>query len=138
MENEITIRWLGPEDLDLLVAVPEGLFDHLVDPKQAETFLKCNLHEIIIAFSGDLAVGYASGTILLHPDKKPSLFINEVGVRDEFLRRRIGKQVTQALVDLDRELALDGAWLGTEIGNAPALALYRSMQADEVPGVYFG
>ncbi|MEE9428333.1 MAG: GNAT family N-acetyltransferase [Paracoccaceae bacterium] len=132
------IRRLGPADLEILLAIPAELFDNPVSRTQAKAFLKNDLHEIVMAFSGDLAVGFASGSILLHPDKEPSMFINEVGVRDEFQRRGIGKKVTQALVDLARDLEMDGVWLGTENDNTAALALYRSMDTDEVAGVYFG
>ncbi len=138
MVKEITIRRLGPADLDVLLAVPAGLFDNPVERTQTKAFLDNDLHEIIMAFSNDLAVGFASGSILLHPDKAPSMFINEVGVRDDFQRQGIGKRVTQALVDLARQLDMDGVWLGTEDDNTAALALYRSLQTDEVAGVYFG
>jgi len=78
----ITIRALGPEDLVLLVAVPEGLFDEPVDPVQAAAFLADPMHEIVLALGGDLAVAMATGTVVLHPDKPPSMFVNEVGTRD--------------------------------------------------------
>ncbi len=71
MGDQITLRHLGPVDLDVLLAVPEGLFDWPVDPVHAHAFLDDPLHEIVLAFEGDLAVGLASGTVLLHPDKPP-------------------------------------------------------------------
>lgn len=71
MSDQITLRHLGPDDLDLLLAVHEGLFDSPVDPVLSRAFLDNPLHEIVLAFEGDLAVGLASGTVLLHPDKPP-------------------------------------------------------------------
>ena len=134
----ITLRPLGPDDFDLLIAVPEGLFDGPVRAEQARAFLDDPLHEIVLAFDGDLAVGLASGTVLLHPDKAPAFFINEVGVRESHQRRGIGRAVTERLIATARGRGCEGIWLGTEADNAPALALYRAMKGDEVRGVFFG
>ena len=138
MVETITLRHLGPDDFDCLMKVPEGLFDEAMDPVQARAFLDDPLHECVLAFSDDLAVGMATGTVLLHPDKPPAMFINEVGVRDEFQRRGIGRRVTEKLMDIARARGCEGIWLGTEKDNTAALALYRSMDGDEVDGVYFG
>jgi hypothetical protein len=78
MTSPITIHHLGPQDLERLCAVPEGLFDHPVDPGLAAAFLADPLHELVLAYEGELAVAFASGTVLLHPDKPPSMFVNEV------------------------------------------------------------
>ncbi|SMY08432.1 GNAT family N-acetyltransferase [Flavimaricola marinus] len=134
----ITIRRLGPEDLDLLCAVPEGLFDEPVDREQAEAFLADPMNEIVLAFDGPLAVSMATGTVLRHPDKPPSMFVNEVGTRDSHLRRGIARAVTERLIEIARARGCKGIWLGTETDNLAALALYRSMKAEEVHGVYFG
>ena len=138
MVETITLRHLGPDDFDRLMKVPEGLFDEPMDPVQARAFLDDPLHECVLAYVGDLAVGMATGTVLLHPDKPPAMFINEVGVRDEYQRRGIGRLVSERLMDVARARGCEGIWLGTETDNTAALALYRSMDGDEVDGVYFG
>src|SRR5690606_23435245 len=102
LAETITYLRLGPEHLDMLCAVSEGLFDEPVDPVQAAAFLGEPGHEIILAMAGDLAVGMATGTVLLHPDKPPGFFVNEVGVRDAWLRRGIGKAMMSELVALAR------------------------------------
>ena len=138
MRDDITFRHLGPDDLALLLAVREGLFDNPVDPVQAAAFLADPLHEIVLAFAGDLAVGMATGTVLLHPDKQPAMFVNEVGVREEWQKQGIGRAVTERLIEAARARGCEGIWLGTEPDNEPALALYRSMGGDEVMFVGFG
>lgn len=134
----ITIRKLGPEDLDLLCAVPEGLFDGPVRPDQAAAFLADPVNVIVMAYDGPLAVAMATGTVIRHPDKPPGMFINEVGTRDSHLRRGIGRAVTLALIEVARARGCEGVWLGTEPDNVAALGLYRSMAGQEVPGVFFG
>ncbi len=138
MSDQITLRHLGPDDLDLLLAVQEGLFDSPVDPVLSRAFLDNPLHEIVLAFEGDLAVGLASGTILLHPDKPPAMFVNEVGVRDGWKRRGIGAAIIVRLFEVARARGCRGIWLGTESDNGAALALYRKLGGEEVQGVYFG
>lgn len=137
MDN-ITIRDLAAGDHDLLCATEDGLFDHPVDPVQAAAFLADPLHMMVAAFDGDRMIGFASGTVLLHPDKPPSLFVNEVGTRDEWLRRGIARRVMGRLMEAARTRGCKGIWLGTEPDNAAALGLYRSLGGDEVSFVGFG
>ncbi|MFM2354913.1 MAG: hypothetical protein RLZZ528_649 [Pseudomonadota bacterium] len=138
MDQTITFQRLGPAEVDLLCSVRDGLFDNPVDPVQARAFLANPMNEIVLALDGAEVVGFASGTVLQHPDKPPSMFVNEVGVRDDWLRRGIGKAVTQALIDRARARGCQGIWLGTEPDNVAALALYRSLGGEEMTFVGFG
>jgi aminoglycoside 6'-N-acetyltransferase I len=127
----IVYRFLTSADAALLGAQPDGLFDYPVDPGQTRAFLESALHFMAVAQDGDLILSFASATILLHPDKLPSMFINEVGTRDEYRRQGHARRVTQMLIDHADETDLDGVWLGTEPDNTAALALYRRMKGDE-------
>lgn len=138
MDQTITLRRLGPDDLDILLDIPVGLFDFSVDATQAKAFLADPLHVLVLAFDGSFAVAMASGNVMLHPDKPPAFFINEVGVREAYRRRGIGRAVTEKIMQIARERGCKGIWLGTENDNAPAIALYRSLAGAEFPGVYFG
>ena len=138
MSDTITLKRLGPDDLETLLAVRDGLFDEPMRPDQARAFLDDPLHECVLAFDGDLAVGMATGVVMLHPDKPPAMFINEVGTRDGYLRRGIGTAVTERMIAIGRARGCQGIWLGTEDDNVAALGLYRSMGAAAVPGVFLG
>lgn len=132
------VRILTPEDIAVLLAVESGLFDHPVDPVQARAFLEDPHHLLAMGFAGGMAVAFASGSVLLHPDKPPSLFINEVGTRESHQRRGFGAAVTRALIAAARTRGCDGAWLGTEPENAPARGLYRHLGGDERVFVGYG
>ncbi len=134
----IEIRVLGSADLGTLCAVREGLFDNAVAPAQARAFLGDPGHVMLMAFDGPLAVGMASGTVLLHPDKPPAMFVNEVETRESHQRRGIATALTQALIEHARKRGCIGVWLGTEPDNAPALGLYRKLGGAEVAFVGFG
>ncbi|EAR49770.1 hypothetical protein OG2516_04713 [Oceanicola granulosus HTCC2516] len=131
LPDGVTLRRLGPDDVETLLAVRPGLFDAPVDPRQARAFLDSPLCEIVVAEAGGDILSFASGTVLLHPDKPPALFVNEVGTRDGWTRRGLARAVTWALIERGREIGCEGAWLGTEPDNAAALALYRSLGGEE-------
>lgn len=138
MVEKISFHHLGPDDLELLLCVDPGLFDNPVDPAQAAAFLVDPLHELVLAFEGGAAVGMVSGTVLLHPDKKPAFFVNELGTRDGHTRRGIATELMRRIIEIARARGCHGVWLGTEEDSASALAFYRTLNADEVAGRYFG
>ncbi len=135
MGDTITLRHLGPDDLDLLLGVKSGLFDNPILPDQAKAFLADPQHEIVLALDGPDVVGMATGQILLHPDKPPAFFIAEVGVRDEYQRQGIAKRLCDRLMQVARDRGCDGIWLATETDNVAARALYRSLDARETGGI---
>lgn len=135
MIDKITLHRLGPDDLDLLLAVKHGLFDNPMRPDQARAFLNDPLHEIVLAYFDSDAVGMATGSILLHPDKPPAFFVAEVGVRDEFQRRGIAKILCEHVLSIARDRGCQGIWLATEGDNIAARALYASLNARETSDI---
>lgn len=135
MTETITLRALGPDDLDVLLGVKEDLFDQPIRPDQARAFLGDPLHELVFAFAGDDVVGMASGQIMFHPDKAPAFFIAEVGVRDEFQRQGVAKRMCAELMKIARTRDCEGIWLATEHDNTPARALYQSLDARETKDI---
>ncbi|PVH28621.1 GNAT family N-acetyltransferase [Pararhodobacter oceanensis] len=125
------IHRLTLADLPRLCATPAGLFDNPIDPEQAEAFLRNPLHLMLAMLEGEIILAFASGTILLHPDKPPGLFINEVGTRPAHRRRGYAKALVKALIAQANAQGCTTAWLGTEPDNLPARALYQSLDAQE-------
>ncbi len=135
MNDTITLRTLGPDDLATLLAVKEDLFDNAIRPDQARAFLDEPNHILVLAFDGADAVGMASGQIMLHPDKAPAFFIAEVGVREAYQRRGIAKRLCRSIMDAARTRGCECLWLATELKNTPARALYHSLDAREIGDV---
>ncbi len=135
MTDTISFRHLGPDDLDILLGVEDDLFDNPILPEQAKAFLNDPLHEMVLAFDGTRAVGLASGLILLHPDKAPAFFVNEVGVRESHQKRGIAKRLCADLMDIARKRGCQGIWLATETDNIAARALYHALDARETEGI---
>ena len=65
-----------------------------------------------------------SGVETTHPDKGTEMFLYELAVASEHRRRGIGPALVEALAALARERGCYGMWVGTEPGNAAALATY--------------
>ena len=125
------IRALGIGDLPLICGASPGLFDHRVKPDQARAFLESPLCEMVAAVAGEDLLAFASGTVLLHPDKAPNLFVNEVGTREGHRRQGLASAVCRALFDRARVRGCEGIWLGAEPEDGPALALYRRLGGEE-------
>lgn len=128
----IEIRKLLPGDEAVLEKVAPGVFDERVRPDLARAFLAEPRYRIFVALDGDLVVGMATGFTHFHPDKPEEFFVNELGVDDSHLRQGIGTRLLQAILHEAREMGCADAWVGTELSNGPALALYRKlMTADD-------
>ena len=135
MDKTITLKRLGPEDLEVLLGIEEGLFDNSIRPDQAELFLNDPLHEIALALDGQTVVGMAGGQIMYHPDKPPAFFVAEVGVRDAYQRQGIATRLCGLLRGVAKARGCEGIWVATEGDNAPARGLYAAMGARETEDI---
>lgn len=107
------------------------VFDNPVAPAQLAAFLADDGHEMVFAVSGGAVAGFASGTVLLHPDKPPAFFINEVGVAPQMRRRGIAADLCRLLIRIARDKGCRGIWLATEGDNTAARALYQRLDGRE-------
>ncbi|MEX0971030.1 MAG: GNAT family N-acetyltransferase [Paracoccaceae bacterium] len=128
MSDTVSLYRLGPADLALLMRVPEGVFDNPINPAQAAAFLGDPRHEMVLALLNDIPVGMGSAVIMLHPDKPPAGFINEVGVHPDHRRRGIGSAICTTLFKQLRLRGCAGIWLATEHDNTAARGLYTRLE----------
>lgn len=129
--SDIRYRLLNEGDEAVLAKVADGVFDHQVVPEKAKAFLAEPRYEMVVALDDDLVVGMATGFTYFHPDKDDEFFINEVGVGDAYLRRGIGTELMKHILARAKKLGCTYAWLGTELDNVEANALYRKLECDE-------
>jgi len=86
----------------------------------------------VVAFDKAVVVGFVSAVIYVHPDKlAPERWINEIGVAPTHHRHGIGKALMQAILEDARKSGCSEAWILTDRGNLPAMALYRSAGGEE-------
>ena len=129
------IRILQAGDERILDSVADGVFDWPVDGALSSTFLRDPRHHLCVCIEDGIVVGFGSAVHYVHPDKRPQLWINEVGVAPSHRRRGIAKAVLSTLMSIGRDLGCTEAWVLTEEANAAARALYRSAGGIETPQV---
>ena len=120
----------------LLDRIAEGVFDNPIDAGQLQRFLDDPNHLMRLAVVDATVVGMASGTVLFHPDKKPQLFINEVGMAAACRQRGIGRRLVGDLVAQARRRGCDYAWLGTEVDNTAGRACFSAVRGAREAGQF--
>ncbi len=81
-------------------------------------------------------VGVASSRIEIKPyDRELWLYVDEVDVCTDHRQKGAGKLIMQRLLEIAKQSGCAELWLGTEIDNHPANALYKSLQPDDVAAV---
>jgi ribosomal protein S18 acetylase RimI-like enzyme len=127
----VDIRVLRAGDEAVLANVADEVFDNPIDPEMTAEFLSDPRHHIAVAVDDGLVVGFASGVHYVHPDKRPELWINEVGVAPTHHRQGLAKAVMNALLEVGRAKGCGEAWVLTDTGNTAARALYASLGGTE-------
>jgi ribosomal protein S18 acetylase RimI-like enzyme len=130
----IEIKILRRGDDSVLMNVAAEVFDNPVDAHLTKEFLEDLRHHIAVAIDDGLVVGFASGVHYIHPDKRPELWINEVGLAPTHRRRGLGKALLNALFDEGRAHNCSVAWVLTDRSNVSAMALYSSVGGTEGTG----
>lgn len=120
------VKRLSSGDAAVFTAIGNDVFDESIDSRRLRTYLNTPGHMMVVALDGGLVVGQCAGVMHLHPDKPSELYVDEVGTASTHRRRGIARAMLQELFDWARELGCEEAWLGTEIDNDAANALYRS------------
>ncbi len=124
--ESVTVRLLGRGD-EALIHAAADLFDDTPLPDQTQAFLASERDFIWVAFLGEEAVGFVSATVLIHPDKKPHIFVNELGVDDDHRRKGIGSKLMAEAVGFARSKKMIPLWLAAEGDDDLANSFYRSL-----------
>jgi ribosomal protein S18 acetylase RimI-like enzyme len=134
----IEVRVLDAHETLVLDRVADGVFDGPVRHELAAGFLSDPRHHLAVAVDDGTVVGMASGVHYLHPDKRPELWVNEVGVAPTHRRRCLARRLLEALMEHARALGCTDVWVLTDRDNAAARALYDTLggEADESAVLY--
>ena len=97
-------------DVDTLERGAE-LFDDLPDRDASYKFLNTPGHHLLFAFEEERPVGFVSGAELVHPDKGTEMYLNELGVDEQFQGRGIATQLVEAMIELAKE------WMSRNVGR---------------------
>ncbi len=121
----IQLKVATREDIPALVAAGDNLFDFPVKPDRAREFFADPRHHLVLALDGNKAVGMVSAFHYVHPDKDPTLFINEASVIKTCQGQGIGQNLVRFMVDYGRQhLDCREVWVATENSNVTAQNAY--------------
>jgi ribosomal protein S18 acetylase RimI-like enzyme len=116
---------MGPTEVaDVIAAAP--LFDAPPRAEWAAQFLARDGHHLLLAYEGEVPVGFVSGVETLHPDKGAEMLLYELGVDARFRRRGIGTALVTALSAIAQERGCYGMWVPTDADDDAAVATYRA------------
>lgn len=133
MAEELEIRLLGQEDFDLVQSGAK-LFDFAPIPEQTRAFLSSERDFIWFAILDEEPVGFVSASIIIHPDKPPHLFVNELDVRPDNQRMGIATQLIETVIAFGRQRKFWPVWLAAEGDDSVAKSFYRSLDGPEERG----
>jgi aminoglycoside 6'-N-acetyltransferase I len=132
-EARVDVRLLRPGDDAVLERVAPEVFDGAVDSKLTREFLNDPRHHLVVAVAREEVVGFASGVHYVHPDKHAQLFVNEVGVAPAYQRRGLARRLLAVLLQRGAEIGCVEAWVGTQVHNDAARALYAAVGGRQDP-----
>jgi ribosomal protein S18 acetylase RimI-like enzyme len=120
----VDIRRIGPGDAAVLGRVAEDVFDDDIDPGRVAAYLAEPGHLMVLAVAGGEVVGQARGMVQRHPDKPTELYIDNLGVTPGRRREGIATRLLDDLAAWAKAKGCEAAWVGTELDNEAARALY--------------
>jgi len=131
------IRRMTEADAAAFDNIAPDVFDEPIDPQRLATYLATPGHLMLLAFDADLVVGQCAGVVHRHPDKSTELYVDELGTASTHRRQGIGRALLEAIFAWGSELGCKEAWLGTELDNEAANALYRGQRPVEDEAIQF-
>ena len=123
----VDLRRVTIDDIELFDRVADAVFDELIVPELLRRYLAEPGHLMILAVDDGVVVGQCAAVIHRHPDKVTELYVDELGTATSHLRQGIGRSMIDAMFEWGRELGCKESWLGTELDNVAANALYRAI-----------
>ena len=70
-------------------------------------------------------VGQTAAVVHRRPDKPTELYIDEVGVAENYRRQGIARRMLELMLAHGKAIGCEEAWVGTEPDNLPARSLYE-------------
>ena len=127
---DVQIIRVGPAQSGLLDRVAEDVFDDRIDLARLAAYLADPSHLMVVAVSNGEVIGQARGVVHRHPDAPTELYIDNLGVTPARMRKGIATRLLDDLIAWGRSLGCVQAWVGTEVDNEAARALYLSRGSD--------
>lgn len=119
------IRDLSSVDVDTVASIGH-LLDRGASAAATRRFLAEPGHHLLVAYDGEVAVGFVTGVQMTHPDKGTEMFLYELGVDETARGRGVGTALVRALADVARSSGCYGMWVLTDDDNVAAVRAYTA------------
>lgn len=123
-DRPVEIVEINEANAGLLDRMGDDVFDEPIDPGRLERYLREPGHIMLLAVMDDEVVGMCTAMVHRHADKPTELYVDEIGVAERLRRLGIGRQLLRRMFETGRQRGCTEAWLGTELDNVAARALY--------------
>lgn len=123
----VEIRLVGPATTGLLARIADDVFDEPAHQAALATFAAEPGHALFVALADVGVVGQVRGMVHQQPDRRPDLYIDNLGVAPKWQRRGIGTRLIRALLAWGTERQCETVWVATETENGVAQAFYASL-----------
>ena len=128
---------ITPTAMSLFDRIADEVFDEPIRPDCVSAYVVEPGHLMILAVDAGLVVGQCAAVIHRHPDKVTELYIDELGTAATHRRQGIARRMIDAMFEWGRELGCKESWLGTELDNVAANALYRAIDGRRDTMAYY-
>lgn len=122
--EKIEIKLADLSDLSAIEKVGDKLFDYPIKVDRAKEFFEDSRHHLVLGYLNGEVIGMASAFHYVHPDKDPTLFVNEVSVLEEHQSQGLGRELVRHLCEHGRKIGCNEAWVATESSNLSARKAY--------------
>jgi len=124
------VRRLHPEEAQEVLRAA-ALFDHRPDPEAVRSYLADARNVFLLAWEGDVPVGFLRGTKLLQlKSPRRQMFLYEIGVAEGQRRRGVGANLVRELLLYCKAGGFEEVFVFTDDpANEAAERLYRSTGA---------
>ncbi len=129
--------WITENNRDLLNRVAPAVFDEPIKRGYLTAYLANPFNWLAVVQAEGAVVGMLMATVLQTPDKGAELFLNEIGTGSDWRRQGIAEALMQALFARADEEGLEEIWVGTELDNRPARALYEKHGREFEPSIFY-
>jgi ribosomal protein S18 acetylase RimI-like enzyme len=128
-EGTVRIRRLRVGDEGELVRSPTR-FDEPADPGAGRDYLADPRNVFLMAYEGEIAVGFVRGTELGQlKSRQKQMFLYEIAVDERVRRRGVARALVEELLAYCRASGFEEAFVFTDPSNVAAVGLYRSTGA---------
>ena len=111
-------------NMSLLDKVNDDVFDAEIDKGRLAAFVARQGHALFVAVGEGEVIGQIACIVHLRPDLPNEMYIDNLGVAEEWRRKGIARRLLDEVVELARAEGCVTVWVATEPDNVAANALY--------------